>query len=255
MIPITTTTDLLKAQTIKSQLAVHGSEVVLFEIKKWLSKCAMMLDIEINGLKLEVLANDIIDRYPSDSLEDVQEALKKGRQGLYSDIRDAKTYGKMNMEVITKWISLHLEEKVTERERYLHQHATQDGDRLIDRIVSKSNEINEAKAQGKEQAELDAKINELNEMQSRLTIESQKLKDKINQIKKRKMIKTQEFKKYKSARDEKLITDPELKKKQVAVIIKHYSTEHLSKIVNLEANKEFKEIIEQEIANRQKGKK
>lgn len=80
----------------------------------FISKAAMQTGTELTPDRLELMAEDLIDCYKYDSLEDIAEALKKGRQGRYG-----KIYGKINGVILGEWMSKHLEEKANEREKIL----------------------------------------------------------------------------------------------------------------------------------------
>lgn len=73
--------------------------------------CAAALDIEIDNIKMQLLVEDLVDKYKFDSIEDIQQCLKKGRRGDYGP-----TYGKLNMIIISGWMEKHLELKAAARE-------------------------------------------------------------------------------------------------------------------------------------------
>lgn len=86
----------------------------------------MQVGTELTPDTIEVMAEDLIDCYKLDSLEDIAEALKKGRQGRYG-----KIYGKLNGIVLGEWMNKHLEEKAAAREKEISQNKsnkTIDGD-------------------------------------------------------------------------------------------------------------------------------
>lgn len=82
----------------------------------FISKAAMQTGTELTPDRLELMAEDLIDCYKYDSLEDIAEALKKGRQGRYG-----KMYGKLNGVILSEWMNKHLEEKANVREKALSQ--------------------------------------------------------------------------------------------------------------------------------------
>lgn len=106
LIQITKTSDLLKAKPIVEQISRFGRNDVNNEIAKSLMKCAISVGIELSNHKSQLLVEDLVDKYKYDSIEDIQQALKKGRRGNYGS-----TYGKLNMIVFTEWMARHLEEK------------------------------------------------------------------------------------------------------------------------------------------------
>jgi hypothetical protein len=106
--------DLLKAKPISVQIAQGHQEDVWRMIAKAVSKCDNMLGTNQDPSFLEDLAEEIIDEYKYDSVEDIIECLKKGRRGKYG-----KNYNKFNMIVVAEWMSRHLEEKAIEREKII----------------------------------------------------------------------------------------------------------------------------------------
>ena len=77
-----------------------------------LSKCLMCLCIVSSQEHIKGLTSDLIEVYKHDSVEDIVEALKAGRQGKYG-----KTYNKLNMIIIHEWMGYQLEAKAILRER------------------------------------------------------------------------------------------------------------------------------------------
>ncbi len=94
------------------QIKNYGIEEVTKKITLALSKCVEGLGIQMTPDALQLLSSDIIDVYSFDSIEDVIEALKAGRQGKYGT-----TYNKLNMVVINEWMSKQLEHKAILREK------------------------------------------------------------------------------------------------------------------------------------------
>jgi hypothetical protein len=111
MIQISTPTDLLKAIPIINQLMKFGRDEVQVQISKYVTICAHGLDIPMDNIKLQLLVEDLTDKYKYDSIEDIQQCLKNGRRGDYGP-----TYGKFNMIVISEWMNKHLDRKAAARE-------------------------------------------------------------------------------------------------------------------------------------------
>ena len=88
-----------------------GRDSVQLEITKYVSICAHGLDIPMDNIKLQLLVEDLTDKYKYDSIEDIQQCLKNGRRGDYGP-----TFGKFNMIVISEWMSKHLDRKSAARE-------------------------------------------------------------------------------------------------------------------------------------------
>lgn len=76
-----------------------------------MNKCVNSLGLEIDNSTLQTLIEDIVEKYKYDSIEDIRECIKKGRQGYFG-----KVYGKFDLIVISEWMSKHLEEKSIARE-------------------------------------------------------------------------------------------------------------------------------------------
>jgi hypothetical protein len=91
-----------------------GIEQCKTEIVKYVVKCVDQMGIQTSPSFLETFAEDALEVYPYESLEDIRECLKKGRQGKYGI-----TYGKFNMIVFTDWMSKHLDDKAKAREDQL----------------------------------------------------------------------------------------------------------------------------------------
>lgn len=94
----------------------HGKEAVQLQIMSAISKCSEALDIPLSPQKIQLMAFDVLETYTHDSVEDVIEALKKGRRGVYGT-----TYNKLNMIVVSGWMAQHLEEKAMARENELKE--------------------------------------------------------------------------------------------------------------------------------------
>lgn len=139
-IPIIKITDLLLASTIQQQIAVAGRNEVSIAIAAAVSKCCAALDITLQNSVMQMLVEDIVDKYKYDSIEDVQQCLKKGRRGDYGP-----TYNKLNMIIITQWMSNHLQEKASVREqaaqniKHSDKVTFEDWKRLFDSAPKQSN--------------------------------------------------------------------------------------------------------------------
>ena len=95
----------------------HGKKAVMEKIMKGIVKCCMQLGIELNPMVTETLAEDIMDVYVLDAIEDVLEALKKGRQGKYGFGYNSRNT--LNLIIIREWMTKHLEEKSLVREKLI----------------------------------------------------------------------------------------------------------------------------------------
>lgn len=110
MIPIGNPADLLKAAPITQLVRQNPAtkEEILKEIKLSIIKCVQSLGIEMQPNGVETMAEDIVEVYPVESVEDITYCLRQGRQGAYNDIQ---TYGKFNMLIFKQWMARHLDKK------------------------------------------------------------------------------------------------------------------------------------------------
>ena len=83
-----------------------------------ISKCIISLGIEMQKETMLVLAEDIIAKFPNESLEDVFECLRRGRRGDFGFGHNTRKH--LNMLVISEWMEKLLELKSLEMEK-LHQ--------------------------------------------------------------------------------------------------------------------------------------
>lgn len=123
--------DLLLCETIHNQLKKHERNEIISTIVGWLNILADGLDTDLSPQRALIISADILDVYAYDSLEDVREAIKKGRQGVYGWGMEKR--GVINMMIINYWMSRHLEEKAIEREKE-HQKNKDKSKKLIDDI-------------------------------------------------------------------------------------------------------------------------
>lgn len=80
-----------------------------------LKKSADVLGIDLPASTIVNISEDLIDKYRFDSIEDILGALKKGRQGYYGN-----NYHKLNLIVISDWVSMWLDDKAQAREKELN---------------------------------------------------------------------------------------------------------------------------------------
>ena len=91
-----------------------GEKEVLTTISISVVKCASGLGITLTHSQLETLCYDLLDVYKYDAVEDIQQCLKKARQGRYSFGHHSRSI--LNMPLIKDWMVQHLEEKAQARE-------------------------------------------------------------------------------------------------------------------------------------------
>jgi len=98
------------------------ANTILEAISKSITKCCQALGIEIAEETILMLADDILEVYRYESIEDVIYCLKKGRQGFYGFGHNKR--GSLNMIVIRDWMALMLDEKASAREKKLAKEKT-----------------------------------------------------------------------------------------------------------------------------------
>lgn len=116
MTQIIKTTDLFECIPMFIQKKHHGEKIINEKVINMISKCISQLDINCSPDFVKILAEDITDKYSHESIEDIAECLKKGRQGNYGT-----SYNKLTMMVISEWMAKHLEEKAHAREKMLKE--------------------------------------------------------------------------------------------------------------------------------------
>ena len=96
------------------QIKDNGKQIVKGKVLGFITKCSIQLGLSFDVSFMDTLAEDLIDRYTYESIEDIAECLKKGRQGFYGT-----SYNKLTMIVISDWMQKHLSDKSEAREKYL----------------------------------------------------------------------------------------------------------------------------------------
>lgn len=123
----------------------HGEEPVRDLLMKGVVKCSSQLGINLTPIGSQTLVDDILEVYSLDSIEDVLEALKKGRQGKYGLGFNSRS--SLNLITIGEWMSNILEEKSLARENIIKNRKHEDKDFDIHesyaRIIESSPDKNE----------------------------------------------------------------------------------------------------------------
>lgn len=114
----------MACKTISTQVVHHGSEKVQGVVFAYLNKAALSLGIDLPVEAAKVITEDILTRYPYESIEDVMECLRKGRSGVYNFGHNHRN--KINMQLIGEWMDQHLTEKAKAREEKHHNQKNQD---------------------------------------------------------------------------------------------------------------------------------
>lgn len=147
--PISKPEQLLGCRLLQKQVEEHGREPVQWEIMNFLQRAAIALGVEINKNELVVLSNELMDMYPTDSVEDIREALRKGRRGQYG--HGMHNRRKLSLPLIRDWMSAHLDEKSQAKEKvWLEQkHAKPEAmEKVLSNKVKKMlDEFHESRAQ------------------------------------------------------------------------------------------------------------
>jgi hypothetical protein len=92
----------------------NGKSHVLTFIMTSVQKCVLSLGMNMSIAQVKILCQDIYEVYSSDSVEDVQECLRRGRMGEYDFGHFKRDI--LCMPLFRTWMSLHLEKKSKTRE-------------------------------------------------------------------------------------------------------------------------------------------
>jgi hypothetical protein len=111
--------DILTAKPIILQVKEYGETNVSNIIKAWLLKLSEAIgdNLTDNVSRLSTLADDLIELYHYDSLEDIRECLKKGRRGQYGFGHHKRGY--ITMLLLREWMTSYLDEKSSIREKQI----------------------------------------------------------------------------------------------------------------------------------------
>jgi hypothetical protein len=117
-----------------------------------------------------VLAYDLIEKYPYETLEDIVLMLKQVRQGIIGDGKDYKLDGQ---NVLAKWMSQYLERKYEEVERIKQREKTKlnevaDNEHAVTKYYAK---IRAEKARKEKDAQTRAEIDAMAKKMNRETLE------------------------------------------------------------------------------------
>lgn len=114
--PISKPSDLVGCTPMVVLARQGKKEAVLAIILAALDKCIMAMDFDVTDQRRALLASDIMETYTHDSIEDVIEALKQGRQ-LKLERPPHASRSKFSMEYVSHWMSQILDKKSAEREK------------------------------------------------------------------------------------------------------------------------------------------
>ena len=111
------TLEILRAKPIFLQIKEHNQIQVLQLVSLWLLKLSDAIgdSLKENPSRLKDLAQDLIEVYRYDSLEDIRECLKNGRRGIYGFGHNKR--GFISMILLREWMSKHLDKKAELREK------------------------------------------------------------------------------------------------------------------------------------------
>jgi len=107
-----TVTDSLNSDPISLQIKKHGHEVYEF-IDEQIYDACLLMDIEVEARRRQLLVEEIVALYGSDTLEDIAMALRDIRRGKFP------MYNKLNMEAINLAMEDILYAKAALREAYV----------------------------------------------------------------------------------------------------------------------------------------
>ena len=113
------THEILTAKPIFLQIKEHNQIQVLQLVSLWLVKLSDAIGdtLKENPSRLKDLAQDLIEVYKYDSLEDIRECLKNGRRGVYGFGHNKR--GFISMMLLREWMEKHLDKKAELREKEL----------------------------------------------------------------------------------------------------------------------------------------
>ena len=172
MIQIGSPADLLKAAPITQLVRQNPAtkEEILKEIKLSIIKCVESLGIEMQPNGVETMAEDIMEVYPVESVEDITYCLRQGRQGAYNDI---PTYGKFNMLFFKQWMARHLDKKYELKEKQLQAEKKREEGEEFDRDKFYESGMKYQEALKKLDEDLDKKEAEYRRLRNELYQKSQ----------------------------------------------------------------------------------
>lgn len=103
------------------QIADFGIDAVKNYVKASLIKLSNSIgdSLDKSPERLNDLAEDLIDVYNYDSIEDITECLKNGRRGKYGFGHNKR--GFVSMALLTEWMGLYLESKAELREKEIEK--------------------------------------------------------------------------------------------------------------------------------------
>lgn len=107
--------DALKKSPLKVSLQTQGDKPVKSLIFASLAKCSEALQIDLSKSQAVTLIEDIIEVYEWDSVEDILQAFKLGRQGVFGT-----TFKQLNMIIFREWMAHVLDQKAALREKAKH---------------------------------------------------------------------------------------------------------------------------------------
>jgi hypothetical protein len=144
LIERTSDLSIFKAKPIKLQLSEHGELSVLTEVRLFVEKCAIGLNMKIDDQQMQILCDDIIDVYCYDSLEDLRECFKAARQGKYGFGFNRRT--SITMELVKEWMAQYLSDKSSLREKLIHNRksTTEDAPVISKKAVEYLSKIKDA---------------------------------------------------------------------------------------------------------------
>lgn len=211
--------DILACPTISQQIKEHGSQAVFFEISQYVERCALAIGVELSNAQLTVLVEDLKDMYRYDALEDLREALKKGRRGQYGyGMHNRRT---LTLPLIQEWMQKQLEEKSRAREER-HQKRKDEADKTA-------------------QGQLSDKAKQLlQEFYQRIDSDRKKVHQNYRE-------QAEENARERKARK---ITARTYREKTLQIMCKTWSESYIRQCMEQEIEAELKEVLNQELKSR-----
>lgn len=123
LIEISHNKDLLSARPISMVLKMTEERVVYVHVSMCIDKACDVMGIQCDPARQYLLAIELVETYPNESIEDIQEMLKKGRRGQLDSGFEKR--GIINFSLLSSWMDQHLTDKYKEKERQAEEEKNQ----------------------------------------------------------------------------------------------------------------------------------
>gem|GEM_PF-2418739 len=152
------------------QIREGNEKTVQTQVISAIVKASEAMQINLSDSAIKIITEDLIDMYQYESIQDIIECLKQGRRGVYG----VNSYGKLNLELISKWMQIYLDGKYLAKENH---------EKIKQSLIEKDNDFDaeEFYRKGKEYIEAQKELNKKGNQFSNATyneIKHQYLKEK-----------------------------------------------------------------------------